>query len=171
MKSKAFAMFFVLVMITFLSCLSLSTWYKMSFLLDLSVERERFYKNFYKTEQLFKLGLNEVGRNFKYFLEELPLKQKTICFNCTLERKQKLNQERFLMEEGLELNKLEAYLELYKTREGKKIYVALELKEGGIRLCRLSCLFSRKDKVEEGRLCKQDSNEFVIDHFTINDSV
>ena len=165
MKNEAFALFFVLVMITFLGYLSLSTWYKMSFLLDIAVEREKFYKNFYKTEKLFEASLSEVGKNFNHFLEQLSLKQKPMYFNCTSEKIQKLNKE------GFELNRLEVCLELDKAIEEKKIYVALELKEEGRRVCRLSCLFSKKDKVKEEQWRRPNSNEFIIDRFTINDTV
>ncbi len=167
MKSKSFALIMVLLVTAFLSFLSISIVQKLSILLDISIERNRFYKSFYLAEHIFEIELNLIKKRFEGILEKVSLQPKPIFLNCSLLLK------------GYGSENLEAYLELRKAEKQKRVYVALELKEERRAMCRLSCLLSKrrvKGKKTGSLSCerganKQYSNEFVIDYFTINDSI
>jgi len=77
-RSDGSVLLLVLGVTSTVMILSLAMWHSMSLMVDLVSERERFYKNFYKTETILHVGLTAVRANFDTLMSaarkhEMPL--------------------------------------------------------------------------------------------------
>jgi cell division protein FtsB len=141
-KSSASALLLVIFITSVLSLLTFACWHKSSNYLDLAVQREQYYKNFYLTEKVLDFAISVAKKNFDSL-------QKTNIDTSYLVNKD--NQD------------LQAKLFLEKKDNRAYLVSILQNKKNQKELCKLSCLLSKF--VEEKKV------RFAISYFTIGNPV
>jgi len=160
-KSQGFALLLVLFVTTIVLTLSLSCWKKSSLLFDLVVERERFYKSFYRAEMLLNEGLSVVVHNFDDFVQKDSKFQFPLSFMLSIQTP-KLKQEQEIF----------GRIIIAKPKQpdilDQALFIQALLYEKNCVITRLCCTFIKKQQVA-GNMKHDDDKKhcFVVQNFTI----
>ncbi len=147
------ALLLVILITTFLSLLALGCWYKSSLLLDLVLQKEQYYKNFYLTESFLNYGLQLAKDRFDDFLGEDFLEKMPIILNFNLN--DKIDRDLVNLSVEIRISRVKV-----KEKFEDKLLVSAILKNSQTlkTLCKLSC-----------KLVKDE--EYFVQNFTIGNFI
>ena len=151
-RSKPGSALLLVIMITLgLSLLSFSCWYKSSLLLDLVLQRERFYKNFYLTESFLKYGCFLTKNNFEYYFKTTDSKHPKV-----------INLDFLIKRLGIDkVNKsFNAELILKKIIDDQLVVCSV-LRQVQTAFCKVSCKILKLDDIES----------FTVKNFSIGNFI
>ncbi len=166
MKSKGSALLLVILITLILSLLTFGSWYKSSLFLDLVIQREKFYKNFYLTESLLNYGIKTTKEDFENYFEVKALQKMPMVTDLSF-LFEKVNEDK---------NNLSAKLIINKVQKGEKVEPKLlltaKLQEINAKktLCELSCLLIKcEDKTDPKSY--DEKTRFIVENFTIGNFI
>ena len=159
---KGSSIILVMIITTFLSLLLYGFWHKTSFLFDLVVQREKFYKNYYLTETALNYGMQYAKNNYdtflsKDFLFKLPITLNVDFLKSQAEWAQNLSLKLFI--DRVKINKIFE----------KKLWLTSFLQNNEKVLCKLSCKL--KKEVIQNENSENVTTKFICEGFTISNFV
>ncbi|MCK4651005.1 hypothetical protein KAT08_02395 [Candidatus Babeliales bacterium] len=148
---KGSALLLVVALTSILSLIVLGSWYKSSLFLDLALQREKFYKNFYLTESLLNYGCSLAKQNFENYLKE----PKIIDLSSFIK----------IIYNNNDMNNLKSMLIIQKFKKAQALFISVVLQDGKNELCRLSCKIFKDNEVSKNK------KSFIIQNFTIGNLI
>jgi len=161
-KQSGFAIILVILFGAIFSFLALSCWQQLSFFYDVTVERERFNKNFLLVQNLHKRAISLIKKDFNFIKNRL-INEKILKIDLT----SSIND--FFLECGFEKQNyfikgnLEAYFQIKLFENNKnKFYLKVILQKDCCCLSSIACLISKIGSLNE--------NSVLVEYFTVNTS-
>lgn len=165
MKKNGSALLIVIFITSLLSLITFNIWFKSSLFLNLVIERETFYKNFYLSETLMSFCIDFVKNQYNdiYEQEAWPIKYN---LNFLLEAIKKT-----INNKDLYVREFCAEMILNKQKENYdqiQIFINLNNKEPYKTLCSLSCNLKKKE-IKKGEKNNESLQQpvFIIKNYSI----
>lgn len=162
---KGSSLLLVLLITTILSFLALGLWYKSSLLVDLVLQEEQYYKNFYLTESFLNYGIQYAKENFDELTSSKGLPGNPIVFNVNLGENLDVGLKNLLIE--INIKRLKE-----KDKFENKLFICALLKKvnSSHQIFKLSCKLLRvEDKYGPEKNKRQ--TEFFVENFTIGNFI
>jgi hypothetical protein len=161
--SNGSSLLIVLSITTILMLLALGLWYKSSLFLDLVLQREIYYKNFYLTESFLNYGIDLSKDDFDNFLRSET--QMPVIFNLNLGEQIDPVQKNFFAQ--IIVNRLKIK---DKFEDKLLIYALLKDVKTLRTVFKLGCKLCRYQTVDVDQKDKKRT-EFFVENFTIGNII
>jgi hypothetical protein len=156
------ALVLVLLITTILSFLAASLWYKSSLLVDLVLQEEQYYKNFYLVESFLEHGVLVAKESYSYFFSSKQVCS-PIIISINLDEKVDKSLNNLTADVCIKRLKL-------KDKFENKLYVVAMLKDTSSlrQIFRLSCKLCKYEFRDESGGKRA---EFFLENFTIGNFI
>lgn len=162
MKKDGFALLIVFLLTFLLSIVTFSLWYKSSFLFDLAVSRERYYKHYYLTQAVFEFAVKYVSKRFDSIMQagkDFYIQDLSFLFDIIdnkVKEEQKLSSDYLIYLNTScykdDLNNILLSIQLFNKEKNEKIFT-------------ISCILKRK--LIEGDSNNEKKELFIIKNYTL----
>lgn len=155
----------VLLITSILSFLALGLWYKSSLYVDLVLQEEQYYKNFYLVESFLDYGIQYAKENFNEFINSKDLPENPIVFTLNLAETLDSHFKNLLIE--INIKRLKE-----KDKIENKLFICALLKDinRSHQIFKLSCKLL-KVETKNGSEKNKRQAEFFVENFTVGNFV
>lgn len=162
---KGSSLLLVLLITSILSFLALGLWYKSSLSVDLVLQEEQYYKNFYLTESFLDYGIQYAKENFDELISSKDLPGNAIIFTLNLGEALDIGLKNLLIE--INIKRLKE-----KDKFENKLFICAILKKvnSSHQIFKLSCKLLRVEN-KNGSDKNKKQAEFFVENFTIGNLI